>query len=372
MMHRRDILRLGTAALATPAVFAALPTGSAQAAALSIRGVDLSSVPKAEDLGAVFRYADGTVGDPVTILREAGSNWVRIKVWVDSADGYHGREQMLAMAQRVAAEGMSLLVDFHYSDTWADPGKQYKPSAWEGLSGGSLEQALADHTADILGSLADQGTPAAMVQIGNEINGGMVWPDGSTDDWSALGGLLTAGVEAARSASPGTRVALHLAEGGDNELFRWWFDNAVDQGVPFDVIGASFYGYWHGTLGELQTNLNDVAGRYGKDVFVAETAYPFRLGSEDGHADIIGQQSQLVSGYAATPEGQAAWLEDICSVVASVPNGRGLGVFYWEPAWTATTGNGWDETDPSSGNGWENQAWFDYDDRALPGMNWPS
>ncbi len=382
MMQRRTILRLGPAALATPVLFGGLtgnPANAAQAAgaarprqALSIRGADLSSVPKAEDLGAVWRYADGTEGDPLTILGEAGTNWVRLKVWVNSADGYHGREQILAMGRRVADQGMSLLVNFHYSDTWADPGKQYKPAAWEGLTGDALEQALADHTTDILGGLADQGTPAAMAQIGNEIHNGMVWPDGSTDNWSGLGGLLRAGAEAARAASPGTRIALHLANGGDNGLYREWFDNAVDQGVPFDVIAASFYPWWHGTLDELRANLNDISGRYDKDVVVAEAAYPFRLDSKDAAGQIVGDESRLVPGYPATPEGQAAWMRDICSVVAAVPGGRGLGVIYWEPAWTAVEGNGWDETDPSSGNGWENQAWFDYDDRALPGMIWPA
>ncbi|MBL1069165.1 glycosyl hydrolase 53 family protein [Streptomyces sp. 7-21] len=370
-MRRRTVLRLGTATLAAPLVLGTPGTGTAQAAPLAIRGVDLSSVPKAEDLGAVFAYADGTPGDPVLILRDGGANWVRLRVWVDSADGYHGRDQILAMGERAAAAGMSLLVDFHYSDTWADPGKQYKPAAWNGLSGAALADALAAHTADILGGLAVQGTPAAMAQIGNEINGGMVWPDGSTDDWDALAGLLTAGAEAARAASPGIRIALHLAEGGDNGGTRWWFDNAVARNVPFDVIALSFYGYWHGTLADLSANLSDVSARYGRDVLVAETAYPFRLGSDDDFPDIIGSESDLVDGYPATPEGQAAWMRDICGVVAAVPDGRGLGVFAWEPAWIATPGNGWDETDPASGNGWENQAWFDYDGRALPAATWP-
>lgn len=388
-MRRRTALRLGTAALATPAALGArpvlahaAPTGPADQQvpgarrprprqALSVRGADLSSVPKAEDLGAVWRHADGTAGDPLAILGEKGTNWVRLRVWVDSPDGYHGRDQLLAMARRVADQGMSLLVDLHYSDSWADPGQQTKPAAWANLTGDALRQALADHTADVLGGLVAQGTPAAMVQIGNEINNGMLWPDGSVDDWPTLGGLLTAGVQAARAASPDTRVALHLAEGGDNELYRWWFDNALAQGVDFDVIAASFYGYWHGTLNQLQANLTDVAARYGRDVVVVETAYPFTLDSNDAHPQIIGTEQDLVAGYPATPEGQAAWLNDVCSVVAAVPDGRGLGVFYWEPAWIAVAGNGWDPADPSSGNAWENQAWFDYDNVALPDVRWP-
>ncbi|MDT0444839.1 glycoside hydrolase family 53 protein [Streptomyces johnsoniae] len=370
MMHRRTLLRAGTAALAGPVALNALAGGTAHAVPLPVQGVDLSSVLKAEDLGAVWRYSDNTVGDPLRILQEGGANWVRLKVWVDSPDGYHGKQQVLTMAQRANALGMRLLIDFHYSDSWADPGQQRKPAAWAGLSGGALEQALYDHTFDVLDGLRGQGTAASMVQIGNEINGGMLWPDGSTDDWDALAGLLTAGARATADASPGTEIALHLAEGGDNGGTVWWFDNAVARGVPFDVIALSFYIYWHGTLDELQINMNDVAARYGKDVIVAETAYPFTLDDADGHPNIIADSSLLPDDFHPTVEGQAAWMGALSEVVASVPGGRGRGMFYWEPAWTATPGNGWDPADPSSGNAWENQALFDFTGRALPAARW--
>ena len=159
---------------------------------------------------------------------------------------------------------------------------------------------------------------------------------------------------------------LHLADGGTNGTYRWWFDNVTTRNVPFDVIGASFYGYWHGTLADLQFNLDDVTAHYGKDVIVAETAYPFTLPSEDALENIIFDQSQLVPGYAATPDGQAAWLRDLLTIVRAVPDGRGLGTFWWEATWTAVAGNGWSPRDPQSGNGWENQALFDYRDRLLP------
>ncbi|WP_318842125.1 glycoside hydrolase family 53 protein [Streptomyces marincola] len=335
-----------------------------------MRGVDLSSVPKAEDLGAVFRYADGTVGDPVRILRDGGANWVRLKVWVDSPDGYHGTAQVLTMARRAHALGMRLLVDFHYSDSWADPGQQRKPAAWTGLRGSALEQALYDHTSDVLGALRAQGTPAAMAQTGNEINHGLLWPEGSTDDWNALAGLLRAGSRAVADASPGTEVALHLAEGGDNGGTVWWFDQAVARGVPFDVIALSFYVYWHGTLDDLGANLADAAARYGKDVVLAETAYPFTLRDADGHPNLIGDTGQLPPAFPPTPQGQAAWLDAVSGVVGAVPGGRGRGLFYWEPAWIATRGNGWDPADPASGNAWENQALFDFTGRALPAARW--
>ncbi|MDT9683504.1 arabinogalactan endo-1,4-beta-galactosidase [Streptomyces sp. TRM76323] len=337
---------------------------------LSVRGVDVSSLKKSEDLGAVYRNSSGAAADALGVLRSAGADYGRLKVWVNPADGYNNKTRILETARRIKAQGMRLLVDFHYSDTWADPGAQAKPAAWSSHSYEQLRSDVYNHTYDVLNALKAQGTTADMVQIGNEINTGMLWPDGSTADWSRLAGLLNSGASAAKAVSSSTRVALHLAHGGDNALYRQWFDNATARGVTFDVIALSFYGYWHGPLSSLQANLDDISARYGKPVLVVETAYAFRLDSEDAHENIIDTTGELVAGYPASPAGQAAWLRDVMNVVEAVPNGRGLGVVYWEPTWTAVQGNGWDPADPSSGNGWENQALFGYDDRPLPAMAW--
>ncbi|MFE9017550.1 arabinogalactan endo-beta-1,4-galactanase [Streptomyces sp. NPDC007808] len=336
----------------------------------SIHGADISSLPKSEAKGGLYRTASGTTGDAVTILKNAGMNYARLKVWVDPADGYNNKARVLAMAKRVKAAGMKLLVDFHYSDFWADPGRQDKPAAWAGHSYSRLRTDVYNHTYDVLSALKAQGTTADMVQVGNEINGGMLWNEGSTGNWSQLAGLLNSGYDAVKAVHSSTAVALHLAKGGDLSGTRWWFDSAVANGVRFDAIGLSYYGYWHGSLYDFQTTLDDAASRYGKPVFVAETAYPFRLDSEDGHEEIIDTTGELVAGYPATAAGQRRWMNDVASIVEAVPNGRGLGVFYWEATWTAVSGNGWDPTDASSGNGWENQALFGYDDRALSSMAW--
>lgn len=337
---------------------------------LSVRGGDLSTLPKNEAYGAAYRDASGAAGDAMSILKSSGMNYVRLKVWVNPADGYNNKARVLAMAKRAKALGMKTLVDFHYSDAWADPGKQNKPAAWAGHSYAQLRTDVYNHTYDVLNALKAQGTTADMVQIGNEINGGMLWPEGSTDRWSQLAGLITSGANAAKAVYSGTKVALHLAEGGDNAGTRWWFDNAVAQKVPFDVIALSYYGYWHGSLSELQTNLDDAASRYGKPVLVAETAYAHTLANDDGLENNVATTGQLVSGYPATPAGQAANLRDVMNVVEAVPGGRGLGAVYWEPAWTAVTGSGWDPADPSSGNAWENQAVFDHNGRLLPAAAW--
>lgn len=337
-------------------------------AELSVLGADISSLKKSEDMGGVYAREDGTPGDALKILHEHGMNYARMRVWVNSPDGYHGKRQLLQMAQRLKANNIKLLVDFHYSDTWADPGKQPKPAAWESLDFEGLKIALYEHTRDICASLKSQGTPADMVQVGNEINHGMLWPDGKNEEtWDNLGALLKEGLRAVRESSPETRVMLHIAEGGDNAQSRWWFDNALAQGVPFDLIGISYYPYWHGSLADLQHNLDDLAVRYQRDIIVVETAYPFTAESKDDTENVI--TNQVVPGYPFTPQGQARMLADVMSIVRTVPERRGLGVFWWDATWTAVPGNGWDPENPVLGNNWENQALFDFENRPLPAMD---
>ncbi|MDR7273359.1 glycoside hydrolase family 53 protein [Catenuloplanes atrovinosus] len=333
---------------------------------LEIRGADVSHVTKNEDHGAVYRDFSGPRRDPFRLLAANDVNYIRLKVWVDPADGYNDLDDTLAKARRAHAAGQRLLIDFHYSDAWADPGKQNKPAAWAALDFAGLRQAVYDHTFEVISALRAQGTPADLAQVGNEINGGMLWPDGRWDNWDGLAALLTAGSTAVTDASPATKVVLHLAEGGDNGGHRWWFDQAVARGVPFDAIAVSHYVYWHGALGELQANLVDLSGRYGKPVMVVETAYGFTLAEQDHETNIFNATLAAAGGYPATPRGQADALRDILTVVDGVPGA--LGVFYWEPTWTAVPGAGWDPADPASGDGWENQALFDYSGRALPAL----
>jgi arabinogalactan endo-1,4-beta-galactosidase len=357
-------------------------------ARLSVLGGDVSSLTKSEAFGGVYRDQGGAPRDALAILSRHGLNWIRIRAWVHPADGYHDTTELLSMARRARALGLKVLVNLHYSDFWADPGKQWTPAAWQGQTFAGLKQSFITYTRDVMQALVDQGTPPDMIQLGNEINPGMLWDyaatwtgDSTADDgmgipltvhhtenWPNLAELLTVGYETVKAVSPRTRVMLHLAEGGSNGTFRWWFDNVTSRNVPFDVIGASYYGYWHGSLADLQYNLNDVTSHYDKDVVVAETAYPFTLADDDNFGNIIDDAGQLVPGYPATPAGQAANFRDVMSVVRAVPNGRGLGVFYWEPTWTGVAGNGWSPRDPTSGNGWENQALFDFNDRPLPAM----
>ncbi|MFZ2095934.1 MAG: arabinogalactan endo-1,4-beta-galactosidase [Anaerolineales bacterium] len=336
--------------------------------ALSILGADISSLKKSEDKSGIYLNERGIQDDALKILRDHGINYARLRVWVNSPDGYHGKAQLLEMAKRLKTQQIKLLVDFHYSDSWADPGKQYKPRVWENLNFENLKQALYAHTLDICNGLKAQGTPADMVQIGNEITNGMLWPEGKNDQgFDNLATLLKEGYRAVKECSPSTLVMLHLDNGGKNELYRWWFDHVIDQGVPFDLIGTSYYPYWHGTLADLQNNLDDIAQHYCKDIVVVETAYAFTPEDNDHCENII--RFQECPGYPFTPEGQAKILSDIMTIVRAVPDGHGLGIVWWEATWTAVPGNGWDPAVPCSGNNWENQALFDFQCRPLPAMS---
>ncbi|WP_104173512.1 glycosyl hydrolase 53 family protein [Arthrobacter sp. Y81] len=354
-----------------------LTPGSVQRA---VRGADLSNLAKNEDKGAVYFDARGKPVDAVEAFADAGANLVRLKVWVNPADGYNTTNEVAATAKRAKAAGMKVLVDFHYSDRWTDPGAQGIPAAWAGLSPQETADAEYTHTSEVLTALKDAGATADSVQVGNEINPGMLWPLGQTWDvnpaddvtgaqWDNLALFLSAGSRAAKDVSAGTDVILHLTNinNGIGGL-TWWFDEVTKRDVRFDTIGLSYYGYWHGSMADLQNAITALSARYDRDVVVVENSYPFTLDDDtvDPWENVIRSQSQLVPGYPATPEGQAANFRAVQDVVASAPGGRGIGVVSWEPAWTAVPGNGWDPADPTTGNAWENQAMFDFDGRALP------
>ncbi len=351
---------------------AASPGAHVSATELAVRGCDVSKLAKGEALGARFFTAAGEPAEALDLLARGGVNLVRLKVWIDSPDGYHGTEQLVAMARRARARGLGLLVNFHYSSTWADPGQQAAPAAWAGLDAAELAGAVYRHTHDTLAALVAAGIEPAYVQVGNEINDGMLWPTGRItgegDGFARLAPLLRAGVRAVREAAPSARVVLHIAKGGDAETVRWWFDGVRAQGVEWDVTAVSYYPYWHGTLADLGGALRLAAERYERPVLVVETAYPFTLRSQDAARNMVGRAAQLTEGYPASAAGQAAMLRAIAEVIARVPDGRGLGLVYWEGTWLATPGNDWNPAQPGSGNAWENQALFDFDGRALPAL----
>ncbi|HEY3412211.1 MAG TPA: arabinogalactan endo-1,4-beta-galactosidase [Armatimonadota bacterium] len=332
-----------------------------------VRGVDASFLRQIEDHGGAY-YDGGLKRDALAIFRNHGVNLLRLRVWNNPADGYSGKADVLGLASRGHALGMRLLIDFHYSDTWADPAHQTKPAAWATLSDDALRTAVHDFTKDIVSSLAAQGTPPDFVQVGNEIRAGMLWPtgyvSGGTDpNWPRFASLLKAGVAGVKDGMPAgrsTSIVLHIDSGGNNAWCRDWYDAAVRNAVPFDTIGLSYYPWWHGTPQALAANLGDLAQRYGKPVMVVEAAYPWTLANQDATNNIVGLPSQLSTGYPATPAGQRAFLDAVFSIVRAVPGGKGAGVVYWEPDWISTA---------SFGSAWENLATFDFGGNVLTSID---
>ncbi|WP_328993511.1 glycosyl hydrolase 53 family protein [Kribbella sp. NBC_01245] len=333
-----------------------------------MRGADVSTLQRAGDLGTKYYYANGTQGDALDILKSAGVNYVRLRIWNNPRSGYNNKAKVLEYARTVKAKGLKLMIDFHYSDTWADPGKQYKPAAWANHGIGQLQTDVYNYTYDVCNSLKAQGTTPDSVQIGNEINTGMLWPEGAVNNsnFTNLGLLLKAGYNATKACNSGTQVVIHTARVESGA--RWFYDGIRSQGVQWDVTALSYYCYWHGSMSGMAGVVSDMKSRYGKPVILAETAYPFTTANYD-HAGNIITSSQPCAGHSATPSGQQA---NFAAVQNTSRNAGASGVFYWEPTWhAAVPGNGWDPADiNNSGNAWENQAVFDRTGRINPNIRW--
>ncbi|TKC81726.1 arabinogalactan endo-1,4-beta-galactosidase [Trinickia terrae] len=338
-------------------------------------GADVSTLLELEDHGARY-YDHGVAQDCLHLLRRHGVDSIRIKVWNDPgnpdyfpanqspAAGYNNAEHVRVLARRAAALGLRVLIDFHYSDWWADPGKQYPPHAWAGKDISETCALLSEYTSDVLHTLRKDGVTPEWVQIGNEITGGMLWPLGRYDQWDNLAQLLTAGRDAVKSVDPRTQVMLHIDSGGNNATSRWWFDNATQRSVPFDVIGLSYYPQWQGSLDDLQNNANDLATRYGKDVIVVETAYPWTTSDGDSEPNTMTNTGSVT--YPPTPAGQAQFLDALTGIVKAIPGGRGKGVFWWEPEWIPVAGVGWKV---GAGDQWDNNTLFDFHGNALSSLS---
>ena len=333
-----------------------------------IKGADVSFIPRIGDLGGVYKV-NNIPQDPLRVCKDHGFNFIRLKLWHTPAQNYDNLEKILYMARRIKDRELKFLLDLHYSDTWADPGRQRKPAAWAGAPFAALRDSVYLYTKSVMQALHAQQTLPEMVQLGNEITPGMLWNDGrvggnfeTPQQWRNLGELLKAGVRGVREsceAGDSVRIMIHLDRGGDNAACRWYFDNLISQNVAFDVIGLSYYPWWHGTLNAMRANLDDLALRYGKDLVIAETAYPWTLQWSDGVGNIVGNANQLHAGYPATVEGQTAFLRELLKIVRNVRNQKGKGIFYWAPEYISVQ---------PLGSPWENNTLFDFSGNVLPSM----
>jgi beta-galactosidase len=275
-------------------------------------GADISFLPQIENRAGWFErgagkfFEDGEEVDAIELLKRHGFNYIRLRIFVnpENSEGYSpelgfcGLDSTLSMARRIKAAGMGFLLDFHYSDYWADPQQQNKPLAWADLDYEALRDSMRSYTTAVLRALDSQGTLPDMVQIGNEVNHGLLWPEGHIGDLDGLAGLLQAGVEGTEAVDPGTPVMMHIALGGQNDEARFWLDNMIARGVRFDVIGISYYPRWHGTLEDLYSNLHDLVDRYNKPINVVE---------------------------------YSNFKREVHDIVFNLPNDMGVGTAIWEP-----------------------------------------
>ena len=363
-----------------------------------ILGMDASCVPSLENSGVKYYDHNGTEKDVYQILSENGINYIRVRIWNDPYDangnGYGGGNcdlaNAIAIGQRATKYGLKLLVNFHYSDFWADPGKQAVPKAWKDLDIDAKSEALYTYTKDCLEQLVAAGVDIGMVQVGNETNGALCGENGSAPDgWKNITQLMKAGSRAVREVCPDALVAIHFTNPERVGSYENYGKQLQEHRVDYDVFASSYYPYWHGTLSNLTTELNKIADQYGKKVMVVETSYAYSTADTDYHGNTVGSGSS--TGHPYTVQGQADQIRDVIQAVADMHSG--IGVFYWEGTWISVGGSsyqenaalwekygsGWassfaSEYDPKDAGQWyggcavDNQALFDKDGKALESL----
>jgi len=297
--------------------------------AVLLTGGDISALPKLESLGAVYKD-NGQAGDALRILRDHGSTCFRVRLFVNPTLKEVVVQDLpyaLKLGQRIKATGASFLLDLHYSDTWADPAKQGKPAAWTNLTFTALEKQVETYTADVLKTFKEAQCLPDIVQVGNEITPGFLWPDGKIGapkgGWEHFSALLKAGIRGVKKplyADDRVKIMIHIDRGGDAAATRWFFDNLAKYHVSYDMIGLSYYPWWHGGMDKLRENLEQSARRFGKDIVVVETAYPWRTCGETQNMN-----------WPMTPQGQEQFLRELVETVRATPDSLGRGVIWWYP-----------------------------------------
>jgi len=318
-----------------------------------LRGMDISFYPEMELFGTKFYDSSGVERPFLDIIKENGVNLVRIRLWNDPAGVHSGFQEVSSLALRCKEKGFKILLDFHYSDTWADPGNQAPPATWKELSIDVLKDSVYNFTKHVLTAIRPE-----YVQIGNEINNGFLWNKGSISEEKNFTDLLKEGVRASREVDPKAKIMIHFAghEGSDD-----FYDILEKNKLDYDIIGLSYYPLWHGkSIPALENRLNSLKAKYKKEIFIAEFSYPFTLQYDDLTNNIIGFQDQLINGFPATRAGQKIFVEEMKKVTERT---FGLGFCYWGGEWVAFKGS-----NSGVGSSYENQALFDFEHKANPAL----
>ena len=322
---------------------------------LTIKGLDISFFPQAQQYGAVFYDLTGNQIDVLETISQKGINYIRLKIWHTPATTHASLQEVAQFAQQVHQAGMKVWLTVHYSDSWADPAKQQIPKAWEGKPFDAVKDSVYAYTQSLMREIKPE-----IIQIGNEINSGILFPHGNiSQQKEQFIALLQAGSQAVRDLNTDTQIMLHYAGIQNSD----WFFAQLNEQVAYDLIGISYYPKWHGkSLTALQEALQSLSVKYNKPTLIAETAYPFTLQWADYTNNIIGDNSQILfPEYPATAVGQKAYLDAMVELLENTPNA--IGLCYWGATWTAFKG-------PQSreGSTWENQALFDFNHRLLPAI----
>lgn len=336
-----------------------------------IMGMDASCVPAIEAGGVKYYDFEGKESDVYEVLAKNGINYIRVRIWNDPYDadgnGYGGGncdiDNAIEIGKRATKYGMKLLVNFHYSDFWADPAKQMCPKAWVGMSIDEKSEALYQYTKDSLEKLVSAGVEIGMVQIGNETNGALAGENSSAlGGWKRITQLLSSGSKAVREVCPTALVAVHFANPEKVSNYESYGKNLEYYGVDYDVFASSYYPFWHGTYENLTAVLSDIVSKYGKKVMVAETSYAFTAEDSDFFGNTIGEGGGIVKNYPFTVQGQANLVRDVIDTVAQIEGG--IGVFYWEGTWIAAGGESYEENLAlweKHGSGWASSHAAEYD-----------
>ena len=319
-----------------------------------IRGADLSFLPEMEEENAIFYDSSGQSKPALQIFKENGCNTVRIRLWHTPKDVHSSLREVRAFAQQVRDAGMKVWLDLHYSDTWADPGKQTKPAAWQNLSLSKLKDSVFTYTHKVVSDIHPD-----YVQIGNEINHGFLWETGRISHETQFTDLLKQGIKATREVDTTIRILIHYA--GYKGAFQF-FNQLKKHDVDFDLMGISYYPWWHGNnMTALKDSLSLLTTTFQKGLVIAETAYPFTLKWNDQTNNIVGNSNQILSQFPASPEGQKDFLFHLRALVETIPLGKGF--CYWAPDWVSVK-----RSVSTSGSPWENLTLFDFQHKVLPAM----
>lgn len=320
-----------------------------------IAGVDISRYPEIANSNPIFFNQNGDQQNIYEILRENGVNTIRLRLWVHPNSQYSSLSEVVQFSQTLRNFGFKIWLSLHYSDTWADPGQQQTPALWQGLDLNSLKDSVYDYTKDVMQKIQPE-----YIQIGNEINSGFLHPTGNINNNSqSFLSLMQSGIAAVRDQNIGTKIILHFAGIQNSE----WFFNQVSS-LDYDIIGLSYYPIWHGkSLNDLRTKMLNLSATHNKDVLIAEMAYPFTLGWNDWTNNIVGLEEQLIlPDYPASLQGQQEFVRRIRSIAQETT--KGIGFCYWGATSIAWKGN--QATDASP---WENQALFDFQNKAVPALS---